>query len=119
MTMTKTKTKLRALRNNIIFQFVEDSATLNDGKAAAKGFEEITKWGFRIVDSKSSANSPRWGVVTSVGPDVVEDIYPGRKILIESLRWTEGVTLEGATYWSTNEDVVLAVNKDEDRLFFP
>jgi co-chaperonin GroES (HSP10) len=114
--MAKSKAPiLRPLKSNIIFQFVEDAATLSDGQRTAKGFEEYTDWGFRIVDSKSSTSSPRWGIVVAVGPEVKEDIYPGRKILIENLKWTEGVKHDGVTYWMTSEDVILAVDEAEDR----
>lgn len=110
------KFPLRVLRNEILFQFEDEDAMLNDGRKSARGFKEVTDWGFTIVSSKESAGNARWGIVIAVGPDVDQnDISVGRRILIENLKWTEGVDFERKTYWKTNDEVVLAVDSTEDK----
>jgi len=113
--MATKKFPLRVFRNEILFQFEDEDAIINDGKRTARGFKEVTEWGFTIVSSKESASNARWGIVKAVGPEVGPDIFIGRRILIESLKWTEGVEYERETYWKTNEDVVLAVDSTEDK----
>lgn len=108
-------TTLRVFKNDVLFQFEDDEAVLYDGKRSARGFKEKTNWGFVFSNSKDSASNSRWGVVVSVGPEVREDIYPGRRILVENLKWTEGVEFERQTYWKTCEDYVLCVDPSEDR----
>lgn len=101
-------TKLRALLNNIIFQFEDKLATAN----GVKQFSETTSWGFDLRSNFDlNTKSPRWGKVVSVGPDVSEDIKPGTFILIEALKWTEGADVDGQIFWKTNEDQVLAVRE--------
>ncbi len=113
---TKKKSKFRMLRNDIMFQFESEDAVLRDGKKTMRGFKEVTDWGFTIVSPKESASQPRWGVVVAVGPDVdTNDIAVGRRILIENLKWTEGVKVDGEEYWKTNSDVVLGVDSAEDK----
>lgn len=100
--------KLRPLLNNIIFHFEDELATAN----GIKQFRETTSWGFDLRSNfDSNVKSPRWGIVVATGPDVSEEIKEGMAILIEPLKWTEGVQLEGQHYWMTNEDQILAVRE--------
>lgn len=100
--------KLRPLLSNIIFQFEDELATAN----GIKQFKETTSWGFDLRSNfDHNTKAPRWGIVVAVGPDVSEEIKEGTAILIEPLKWTEGVKLEGEHYWMTNEDQVLAVRE--------
>lgn len=107
--------KLRALNNDIVFQFEDEAAKLDDGKKTASGFKEKTTWGFVYSSSKESASNSRWGIVVAVGPDVNADIFPGRRVLIEPLKWTEGIRFQGSLYWKTNDEWVLAVDESQDR----
>lgn len=101
-------TKLRPLLSNIIFKFEDELASSN----GIKQFRETTSWGFDLrTNFDINVKSPRWGIVVAVGPDVKEDIKEGMSILIEALKWTEGVELEGQHYWMTNEDQILAVRE--------
>lgn len=96
--------RLRAIKNHIIFQFIDEVDT--------KGrFVEKTKWGLEIPGHfDNSAKSPRWANVTEVGPDV-ENVKVGQQVLINALKWTEGVKLEGVRFWRTDETQVAAVRK--------
>lgn len=109
------KVPLRVFHNDILFQFEDEGAVLRDGKISARGFQEKTEWGFTFTSSKESASSPRWGVVVRVGPDVDEDIFVGRRILVENLKWTEGVEFERQKYWKTTDEFVLCVDTSEDK----
>ncbi len=104
------KFPLRVFHNDILFQFEDEDALLNDGKKTARGFKEVTDWGFTFSSSKESAGNARWGIVVAVGPEVDRDIFVGGRILIENLKWTEGVEFERQTYWKTNDEVVLAID---------
>ena len=100
---------LRALRNGIIFQF-EEKVT----KSKHSTFEgEETDWGFKLNNNfDESSKHPRWGIIVVVGNEVVDKgLEPGARILIEALKWTNGVEVEGETYWKTDEDHVLATDE--------
>ncbi len=107
--MTRPNPNLRVLKNDILFQFEEESATLTDQKVKQKGFREVTDWGLVIVSPTKNADSARWGVVIKVGPEVGSDIKIGSRIFIEKLMWTNGVEWQGHEYWKTNEDKILLV----------
>ena len=47
----------------------------------------------------------------SVGPDAV-DVQEGDRVLIEALKWSQGIELDGNTYWRTDESQVLAIDED-------
>lgn len=92
--------KMVARKNHILFKFVDK---LKNGL-----FEAQTDWGLTLTTFyDDTAKLPRWGIVTSVGPDVTHEVQVGTKILIAPLRWTEGFVFEGARYWKTDEDQVL------------
>lgn len=107
--MTKASPNLRVLRNNILFQFEEDSTYFVDKKVKQKGFREVTPAGIIVVNQQKNADTARWGVVVTLGPDVTDEIKIGSRIFIEKLMWTNGVTFEREEYWMTNEDKVLCV----------
>jgi hypothetical protein len=106
---------LRVFHNDILFQFEDEGAVLRDGKLAARGFKEKTDWGFVFTSSKDSASNSRWGIVVGLGPEVIDDIYVGRRVLVENLKWTDGVDFGGERYWKTTDEFVLAVDSTEDR----
>lgn len=110
------KVPLRVFRNDVLFQFEDEGAMLNDGMKSARGFKEKTSWGFEYTSSKESAGNARWGIVCRVGPEVSKDIFVGRRVLIENLKWTEGAEFEGTKYWKTTQEFVLCVDSTEDRL---
>lgn len=97
---------LRALRNGIVFQF-EELTTSNKGQ-----FKETTKSGIYLGSNfDESAKKARWCIVTSVGDEVLDEgIIVGARILVEALQWTKGFVIEGAKFWKTDEDNVLAVD---------
>jgi hypothetical protein len=109
------KVPLRVFHNDILFQFEDEGAVLRDGKISARGFKEKTEWGFVFTSSKESASAPRWVKVLGVGPDVVSGIFVGRRVLVENLKWTDGVEFEGQKYWKTTDEFILCVDSTEDR----
>ena len=114
--MAKSKTPtLRVFRNDILFQFESEAAVLRDKKLAQKGFKEKTSWGFEFVAPETSAGSARWGIVVSIGPEIVDaGIKIGSRILIENLKWTNAIEFDGAEYWKTNEDQVLLLDEGNE-----
>lgn len=95
----------------IAFQFKEH--------VNAKGmFDEAGRGIIYIPNNSShqqSAANHRWVTVIKVGPDVKDPaIVPGAEILIENLRWSMGIPLEGTTekFHVTKEKEVLAVQED-------
>lgn len=102
--------ELRAIRNHIIFQFLNKKVKHMD----VNQFEETTDWGLTFVRSDDSAGLPRWGVVTSVGPEVPEDIQVGMTVLIDALKWTDGFEFEREWYWRTDSDHILGIREDAD-----
>lgn len=93
-------TTIVPIKNNIIFQFVEDVTSTR--------FVNSSKAGL-IISSQDGNQSaiPRWGKVTQVGPNV-KDVKEGDYILIEAGKWTTGFYVDKVRYWKTDEDVVLA-----------
>lgn len=94
---------LTAIRNHILFEFL-------DSVDAQGQFTETTQAGIHLVGHHdNSAKQPRWARVLVTGPDVYTDLKrPGCEILIDALRWTEGVVFEGKKYWKTDDGQVLA-----------
>lgn len=90
---------LRAIKNHIIFQFVDEV----DSKGQ---FVETTKWGFVIPGHfDNSAKSPRWAVVKEIGPEC-ENVKVGQQVLINALKWTAGFKFNGERFWRTDESQV-------------
>ena len=99
--------KLRAIRNHILFQFEEDYVY----HMGAKQFKSTTDWGFEIVRSDESTQEARWVRIVSVGPEADEDLKPGMRVLVEPLKWTRGVTFEGEEYSRTDSDCILLIDE--------
>lgn len=99
--------KLKVLRNNILFKFVQD---LNDGKFQAK-----TDWNFIVKATNDDPKFARWAEIVDVGADVT-DVKKGNFILIEPLMWTVGMELDNSTkVWATNRDKIIAISKEEPK----
>ena len=99
-------TMYRALRNNILFQFLDKT----EGKEGT--FSERTRSGLIIPKLQATQKGERWGKVISVGPDV-DGIVEGDFILIEPLMWTVNGRSDGEKFWKTNTDKVMVVSNDE------
>jgi len=93
---------IEAVRNNVIFQFVEDVTSTRFVNSTASGI---------IISSQdgTQASIPRWGQVTHVGPEVI-DVSVGDFVLVEAGMWTSGFYLDGARYWKTDEDKVMGIS---------
>lgn len=100
--------KLNPIRNHIIFEFLDKLDSQNQ-------FTQTTETGIHIVGHfDNSAKEPRWAKVLALGPNVSDELrQPGCEILIENLRWTEGVEFEGKKYWRTDDKQVLAYRYPE------
>ena len=101
--MATVKLKLKAIRDGIIFQFVQQ--TVGDH------FQEVTASGFTIMENKEKQlKIPRWAKVLAVGKGVKsKEIKVGSYILIEPLMWTTNLAIEGAKIWRTSESKVMCV----------
>lgn len=103
-------TKLKALGSSIIFQFTNETS----------GGRFIEKSSGRIILTNQNLDEQgkyaRWGKVVSIGPDV-KDVLVGQFILIEPLQWTTKLVFEGAPYWRTAEEKVMAIS-DTDQFTF-
>ena len=99
--------KLRAIRNHILFQF-EDDYTYHMG---VRQFDSKTDWGFSVVRSDESTQDPRWVRIVAVGPKVPEDLKPGMRVLVEPLKWTKAVMFEGEEYARTDSDCILIIDE--------
>lgn len=101
--------KLTAIRNHIIFEFLDKLDSHNQ-------FTQTTATGIHIVGHfDNSAKEPRWGRVLVTGPEVAPELLECAEceILIDALRWTEGVEFEGKKYWRTDDTQVLAYRYPE------
>lgn len=96
--------KITPLNNVIIFRFLDTVNSKGEFEKAATESGIILKGS---VDD--SASSPRWAVVTDVGPD--SKVKPGDQILIPNLRWTNGFQLDGVFHWKTDDTQIAAVRE--------
>ena len=96
--------KIISVKNNIIFQFIEDVTSTRFVNSSKSGL---------IISSQDSnqAGQARWGKVTHVGPDVV-DVKVDDFILIEAGKWTTGFFVDHERFWKTDEDVVMAIGDE-------
>lgn len=92
----------------IAFQFKEHVNTRGQ-------FDEVGNGVIFIPNNTShqeSASRHRWVTVIKTGPDVKDPgIVPGAEILVENLRWSLGIRIDGTDdkFNVTNEREVLAV----------
>lgn len=95
--------KLTAISNHILFEFL-------DALNTEAQFVETTAGGLLLAaDFDESAKHPRWARVVSTGPVTTSELTSaGCEILIENLRWTEGVMFQGKKLWRTDDTQVLA-----------
>lgn len=95
---------IKPIKKHILFSFLE--------KTNSKGqFERKTESGLILTsDFDNSAKSPRWAVITHVGPD--SEYLVGQKILIQPLMWTEHIVFQGKKMWKTDDSKVVALDVD-------
>lgn len=102
--------QIKAIRNKIIVQFLDqinsDGTFTNRAKPSSSMLIMPTK---RSDFSEQSV--ARWAVVTSVGSEVAE-IAIGDYVLIEPLKWTTSVEVDGQKYWQTEEQFIMAITND-------
>lgn len=103
---------IKAIRNHIVFQFEDSIVRKSSFGKERKQFGEKTDWGFEMSDYDDGTKAPRWGIVVSIGHEVTSDVQIGDKILIDALKWTESVQLNGESYWRTDDSCVLAIDED-------
>jgi co-chaperonin GroES (HSP10) len=104
--------KIKALYNQILFQFIDKVNSIGQ-------FEEQKSDGGIIImgDHDKSAKTSRWATIVSLGPDCGTELrVPGCRILIENLRWTNGVKYEGEMIWKTDETQILAYKWPDDEI---
>lgn len=100
--------QLRAIRNHVIFQFVEGFYNGAFQRASASGI-------ILPGTTDDSIRGMRWGKIVTVGPLCSDYIRtPGCEILIEPLKWTAFFEFEGEKYWRTDETVIAGFRLPED-----
>ncbi len=102
--------KLKPLKNNIVFQFMDEVTSKGQFVEAMS-----TRGLFMTASHDDSAKRPRWCRVVAVGPDCMT-VKPDDLILLPSLRWSESAKMSGQSYWKTNEDEVVAYLRDGEPL---
>jgi hypothetical protein len=104
---------IRPLHDHIFFVF-EEETMIRDGHQM---FRLKTDSNLLLQpDYEDSINAPRTGVVLLCGNDMKDpDIYPGKRILIAPLMWTNALKFEDMRCWRTEPKHVLAVFDDEEK----
>lgn len=96
-------TDLHTLEDGILFTFYEE---------VVKGqFDNTTSWGFVVKDKIDDVKRPRWAKVRVIGPKV-KHVKVGDYVLIESLRWTNGLEYNDSKFWKTNESELIMVSEE-------
>lgn len=95
--------KVRAIGNKVVFKFSDE--------VQSNRFTNVTESGIVYKNTEDTVNQPRWGIVLSIGPDVKENIKVGDEVLIEPLRWTEKLSVDGASFWATTENDIILVKE--------
>ena len=90
--------EVQPLRDSIFFTFVQ---VTRDGF-----FKNETSWGFEIAGTDYDASKHRWGLVEQVGPDVTK-VSVGDYVLIEQLKWTTALRVNGEKLWRTAEPHII------------
>ena len=96
---------IKPLNDTVIFEFLD--------KIENGGFAPKTKSGI-ILSSKNSednANTPRWGKVYAIGPDVL-DVKVNDYVLVAPLRWTTGFKLDDKQLSKTVEKEIFGIASD-------
>lgn len=94
--------QIKAIRNNIIFKFVDATNTKGEFQKTA------TQSGIQLLGSfDESAKTPRWVNVVDSGPDC-KHVKPGTQALLPALRWTNGTKFNDERIWKTDEKEVVA-----------
>lgn len=101
--------ELQAVRNQIIFNFMEDTTRGQFNSKSAGGI-------LVVEHSYNQIDYARWARVISIGPEVNDDFAVGDLILIENLRWTSEFLVNEVSYWITTDTEVLAKWDDEENL---
>jgi co-chaperonin GroES (HSP10) len=97
-------TQIIAERNNVLFQFEEDTTS--------NRFVNATSSGILIsAADQNQSGVARWAKVTHIG-EQVEDVKVGEYILLEPGRWTSGFYVDGQRYWKTDVDQILATSDE-------
>lgn len=100
---------LRILKENIVFQFLEE--TTENGQ-----FKQTSKGSIIIMEGKETQmEKPRWGRVVCVGEEV-NGLSKGDFVYIKSLQWTPRFLYEGEKLWTTDISQIIAVSDTEPSL---
>jgi co-chaperonin GroES (HSP10) len=98
--------KIKPLRNNVRFQFL-------DATHGTKGAftPRRTASGIVLLATESEQRRNRWGKVVAAGPDASVEV--GEFILIEALMWMEGVSIDDEKIWKTDDTKIIVATTDE------
>lgn len=97
---------LKALKNHILFKFVDPVNSKGEFVRAK------TSFGLEFLSTvDDSSKAPRWAQVVAVGPEV-ENVATDDFVLIPALRWTIGTKYQGERFWRTDETQIVVVKRD-------
>ncbi|QDJ96419.1 hypothetical protein Xoosp13_233 [Xanthomonas phage Xoo-sp13] len=99
-------TEYTLLKKSIAFDFCQAT---RDGF-----FRNETEWGFTLAGNDFDANKARWGRAVKIGPEVTE-VAVGDYILIDPLKWTLAVDVDGKKLWRTDESYVALVTSEKPK----
>lgn len=105
--------KLKALGSSILFSFVDES---RHGMFTPKLSDQILVTAIQT----DAQDGPRWGIVVAKGPEVGDEIEIGKFILVDSLKWTTGVTVpfsDGQKVWKTTYEHISAIADEAVRSY--
>lgn len=102
-------TQIVPLRDGIIFQF-EQEVTRRQGSLNRTQFIETTQSGIQFSTFDHSLKTPRWIKIIATGVDCTPDIKVGDRALIEPLKWSDGFSNNGETYWKTDPKQIILID---------
>lgn len=98
--------RLEPLDNSFLFSFFVDHAA---GRFIERNSGQIILTN-QELDTQGSR--PRWGKVEAIGPKV-KDFNVGDIVLIEALQWTKEFSVDGKSFWKSDDTKVMALGADE------
>lgn len=95
------------LKEFIVFQFEDEVDSGNRNT-----FKETSQGGIILKSSfDDGTKKPRWGKVIALGPEVMDDIKIGSRVLVAPMMWTKISTYKGERFARTQESHILAIEE--------
>ena len=109
-TVKEAFTGLKILKNNIVFQFLEEVNSNNEfNQTSSSGLIKV------VEAAEKQVNKPRWGEVVAFGPDV-ENVVVGDFVFLQPLAWTTSIMFNDERIWLSTDASVLAISENRPSL---